>query len=594
MIRTTLPLLLLALSATAADGRDASPAPREPAVFRFVQNFGTSDDWQPQGSLTWRTTLSNPGGLGAREGQGVTDESLSLHTGRLLVGGRGVLPGRALDWNLLLGGTLAANSRYEQRILTPEGRLDLAWRAGPDLGLTFSSRHGWREANRFMADSLRRRDWVTALGLRYTNEYLGELSARAGNRRAYLEGNPEDTRFVRGDLAGTLPGGMRVRAFGETLGYGLEDSLDFDLARNQVGLSVTGALPWDGHQHGELQRRWQEGRVHWLVNERVSLRPLPGHLLEARFGSDWSEWQRQDLFRRHYHAAWNWSPAQVWGLRLLGEGAWLRLDNADVDHERAVLAGPWLHTRPLGSLKDRQDGLRFLSDLDLQASLDAGLKQSVRWGDGVDVRFRDALLVPMRLHPSYGLTVEQRMDAEWLTLQDGDLLSDLGRPLATETPHELDSRLFVAGESGPWLGGSLRLGHRHGWQRHIGSEIVFPLDSLRNTLQHEAWARVVRGGQQWRASVSHIRHTQALPGREIEYRCALGWLAHPGRMVSGGGELVWRPRRDLLDERLWLRLHGDCHWRLLSARLQAEFSGASEDLGRRDTRCWFQLSRKLW
>jgi hypothetical protein len=92
------------------------------------------------------------------------------------------------------------------------------------------------------------------------------------------------------------------------------------------------------------------------------------------------------------------------------------------------------------------------------------------------------------------------------------------------------------------LGGGLRLGHRHGWQRHLGSEIVFPLDSLRNTLQHEGWARFARDGQQWRMSVSHIRHTQALPGREIEYRCALGWLAHPGRMLSGGGA-IWSGAR---------------------------------------------------
>lgn len=101
-------------------------------------------------------------------------------------------------------------------------------------------------------------------------------------------------------------------------------------------------------------------------------------------------------------------------------------------------------------------------------------------------------------------------------------------------------------------------------------------------------------GQQWRLSLAHIRHTQARPGQEIEYRCALGWLAHAGRALSGGGELVWRPGRQAIDERLWLRLHGDWHWRQLSARLQADFSGPSEDLGQRDTRCWFQLSRKLW
>lgn len=447
LVHALTPLLAMALVASAQDGSVLADPGAESGsrLLRLLPRVASGPGFQPQGSLEWRSTFSNPGGEDPRLGHGVTDERLGLHTGRLLVGARGLNGNRTLRWNLLLGGTFAGNTRYEQRILTPEARLDLAWRASETLGLRLGSRHGWREANRFMDDSLRLRDWVTTVGLQWQNDYLGELDLTGGNRRAYRNGDPQDTRFLQGELRGTLPGGLRLRAFGETLGYGLEDSLDFDLARNQVGVELAGALPWQGRQQGELQRRWQAGRVHWLVNERLSVRPLEHHLLEARFGSDWSEWQERDLFRRHYLAAWSWSPDPRWGLRLSGEGAWLKLDEQDVDHERAVLAGPWLRSRPLERWRNTAGPLASLSDLDLQASFDGGLKQSVRWGDGIDLRLKEALLLPLRPLPVYGLTLEQDLRAEWLLLQDGDVLEAQGRPLPTETPHEIDSRLALAG-----------------------------------------------------------------------------------------------------------------------------------------------------
>ncbi|MCB9473946.1 MAG: hypothetical protein H6678_09060 [Candidatus Delongbacteria bacterium] len=546
------------------------------------------------GSFSWRSTLSNPGADAPRSGAGFEDQRLLLHSGRLLVGARTANTGARLRWGLQLGGTLAENSLYSQRILTPEARLKLDWRQSSTLDLSLFSRHGWTEANRFMADSTRRRDWITGIGLDWRSEWLGQVDLRAGNRRSWVEGEAEDTRFLRGELRATLPGDMRLRAFGESMGYGLQDSLDFDLARNQVGVQLSGALPWQGRQHGELQRTWREGRVRWLVSEGLSLRPLPDHLFEARYSSDWGEWQDQDLFRRDWRAAWNWSPRAFWGLRLLGEGSWTQIDQEDVDHERAVLVGPWLHSRPLERFRLLTGPLAAMSALQVDGSLDAGLKQSARWGDGVDVQLRDAVELPVQLHPLYTLRVEQRLSAEWLMLQDGDELAALGRPLATETPHEVDSRLALGGESGPVLVQGLRLGHRHSWQRHLGSEIVFPLDSLRNTLQHEIWARQTMGGQQLRLSLSHIRHTQQIAERAIEYRCALGWQAIAGRMLRGGGDLVWRPERGALSERMWLRLHGELHWRQLEGRLQGEFSGDPADLGQRDTRFWLQLTRNLW
>jgi hypothetical protein len=339
--------------------------------------------------------LRIPGGRGCpRWAKGSRTRTSVLHTGRLLVGGRG-LNGRALRWNLLLGGTLAGNSRYEQRILTP-GRRGWTWPGvpAPTLGLTFSSRHGWREANRFMDDSLRLpRLGVRPVGLQYANEYLGEFSRQRGQSpRLPRNGEPEDTRFVRGELAGHPArrhacAGLRrdpgLRAGGQP---GLRP-----VTQPGRGGTVTGALPWQG------QPAWRAAAplAGWacaLAGERTgqACAPAEHHLLEARFGSDWSEWQRRDLFRRHYLAAWSWSPGSVLGPAPAGRGCLA----ASWTSRMWITSGPcWrapgCAARPLELAEGHgRTGCASCLALDLQASLDAGLKQSVRWGDGIDVRLK--------------------------------------------------------------------------------------------------------------------------------------------------------------------------------------------------------------
>lgn len=170
----------LALGTEATDG-PAGVAPGQDTfsdrLLRLVPRVVTGPGFQPQGSLSWRSTLTNPAGEDPRSGLGASDERLGLHTGRLLAGARGLSADHSLGWSVLLGGTLAQNTRYEQRIYTPEARLDLAWRVQDQLGLRLGSRHGWREANRFLADSLRLRDWVTVLGMSYTSEADGSKYA---------------------------------------------------------------------------------------------------------------------------------------------------------------------------------------------------------------------------------------------------------------------------------------------------------------------------------------------------------------------------------------------------------------------------------
>ncbi len=582
-------LLFLLVLATLPPRLDAGPAERLEALRRWDGGAG----WTMDGRLSWRSSWHNPGAEKALPGSHPAEKRLLLHSGRLLIGAHSTLASDSrFDWSLAAGGTLAENSLYAQRILTPEGRVRLDFRPLDWLGIGGQARYGWRLANAFASDSLRRRDLIAALNLRLVlPSFLpGELQLQGGNRRIFEEDFLEDQRFGRVDLRMRPLRDLRLEFFGESQGYG-RDSLDYELQRNTAGLRLSGRLPWGIRQEGQLSRRYREGRQRWLVRESLLLEPHREHRLALRLSSDWSDWQERSLYRRWIRGTWQWLPLEWVGARLQFRSDLRDFDEEVLSHERSIGLGPWFKLRPGAEspLARMWPGAR---DLSLDGNLDLGYLESSTWGKGLEGRLQADALLPVYWTKDLTSRLQNQLQLNTLRLQEAeDLAQRLGRPVEKELQAEVNNRLSLSSEASldRW-----RLGHRVHWQRQAGSELLFELDSLRNTLGNEIWLRMPLGSfQHLRLSGMHLRHTLANPMRAVEYRLTGGWQLQLERLRAGG-EAVWRPARRAIKERCWLNAFLDGRYRKLRARLSLQFAGDPKDWFNKDTQCWLQVERSLW
>ncbi len=536
-------------------------------------------------------------------------EGLSLHTSRLVVGARGRLPlAGSLRYSILGGGSYAVNSVYEQRILTPEYAADLRWSPVEAVELGVFSRYGWRRPNAFLADSLRLRDWINGLRLFLHPLDHTELDLVAGNRRLREDRRYSDRRFARGELCQRLPfwNGFLIRANAESDWYGLADSLDFELQRTLGGLTLSGELPGGVQVYSYSGQVYREGVRRWVFHDRIRALLFGAHRLSAEVGSDWSTLREERIFQRRLLAGWSWSPCRWGGFRARLRGRWIERNHVDVTHSRDAAAGPVLDYRPFDGSRSTADGepspkhggwKNAARDLHLKGHLLAGYKQSARYGDGVIgdglLDFRIPLLPPALLSSE----LRALAAAEYMRLLDAD--TSRAGPFYQWSAQDLDENqldfntsLSMSSRVNPQ--GRISAGHRADWKRHLGTELVFSDDTLRNTISNEVWVRVDRFRQNASLAGMLVNHLAASADRDTEYRLSLRWMYRVTRLVSLSLRGVWRPESGAFDERLWLRAFAEVSLNKLGLNLDFRFSGDPGDLGQRDTQAWVHMVRRLW
>lgn len=574
-LRGALPALLALLLAAApalAGALDwlgrlpAPPAYRPSAAFAL-------DGWIDHTS-TWVSDSSSAGWY---------KDDLSLHTERLLLGAHGRLAaGGGLQYQLRAGGTLAQNSLYEQRVLTPEFESRLDWTPISRLRLGAFARYGWRRPNYFMIDSLRRRDLIAGARLALRPLEHTELSAVVGNRRLFDEHRIRDHRFLRAELEQRLPAwrNFLLRAWGESAWYGA-DSLDWDLQRSLAVLTLAGELPGGVlvNSRSELVHRADTDRI--LGENRLRWNPTEDMRLSGNAGADYTEYEERSVYRRHADAAWRWMPWGVAGFEIKAENERVERDDVDWIHRRGARAVGLLDWR---SREPMAFGLRP----ETSAQLGGGWYQTTRYGRGWSGLGEAEIDLPAEPADWLALSLSERVRAELFHLIDRDLVA----PGANLNQIDADNVLGLSTTFFPRA--VLQGGLRADWRRHVGSDIVYSADTLRDTVSEEVWVKWRRSALQVSLAALNVHHVTDASPAPVEQRYSLHLRLQPWRVAALNLRGVVRPEKEGLPARMWLRAFAEFELNKLAVMADLRFYGDPEDLGDRDTQAWVHVVRRLW
>jgi hypothetical protein len=532
------------------------------------------------------------------------DDDLRLHTARLIAGAHGQLPAAGgLRYLARAGATLAQNSLHGQRVYTPELQGDLDWTPLPRLGLNVFGRYGWRRPNAFMVDSLSLRDLILGAGLTARPTDHSELALSAGNRRV-LDGEAvSDHRFLRAELEQRVPAWNQflLRAWGESAWYGLADSLDFDLQRGLAGLSLAGQLPGGALLHSNTALVQREGVRRVLGQNRLRWDLPRDQRLSANAGADFTKQDERRVLRRHADAAWRWMPLPALGGELRAGAERVLVDERDASHRRDVQALAVWDWKPLAAAAGRVEerdrvswndlarhALWLKRDLALRGELGGGWARTRQYGRGVTGRGALEIEQPLELFPWLGLSLREMARGELFHMQDRALVA----PGADKLQKELDHLLGLATTLLPH--GTLQAGHRVEWRRHVGSDLVYSGDTLRNTVSNELWLKRRGPRLSAQASAMAVGHLLRADPVELEQRYSLHLRWQPVRLASLNLRGVWRPQQEPLPERLWVRAFGEFELNKLTLTADLRFIGDSRGFGSRDTQAWIHLLRRLW
>jgi|GEM_PF-2181749 len=555
----------------------------------------TLDGWIDHTS-TWVSDSSYAGAYGA---------DLRLHTARLIVGAHGELErAGGLAWLVRAGGTMAQNSLYEQRIYTPEFQADVGWTPTPAVEVGVFVRHGWRRPNAFLIDSLRLRDLVLGARLGLRPLANTELGVTAGNRRV-LNGNAvADHRFMRAELEHRVPGWRQflVRAWGESAWYGLADSLDFDLQRSLAGLNLSGELPGGVNLHSSSALVQRKGIRRVLGQNRLRTTLWDHHRLSVNAGADYTELEAHDVYRRHADASWRWMPGTVLGAELRASAERVQVKDEDLIHRRDVMALAVFDWKPLAPAAAAVEaagrhqswahlvsrGLWLKRHMNLRGDVGGGWAETRTFGRGITGRATLDWITPVEPLPWLGFSLRSLQRGEIFRMQDRDVVA----PWADETQKELDQLTGLHSTLNPH--GTLQGGHRLEWRRHLGSHLVYSDDTLRNTVNNELWLKYRGRRLQGQISGMALRHLVEEDPVELEHRLSLHLRWQPVRLASFNVRGMWRPQRDPLPERMWLRSFIEFELNKLTLTTDLRFVGDPAHLGTKDTEAWIHVLRRLW
>lgn len=534
---------------------------------------------------------------------GSFQDDISLHTGRLILGAGGQLAVLGdMRYTVRAGATLAQNSLYEQRVWTPELEARISWAPVEPVRLGAFARHGWRRANGFIVDSLRRRDLVAGLSLTLEPLEHTELSLIAGNRLILDEEDESRHSFMRAELEQRLPflEHFLVRMWGESAWYGLEDSLDYDHQRSLGGLTLGGRLPGDVHINSHNTYVYRDGVKRVVGENRLRTHFGEHQRLSANAGADFSELREDRVYRRHADIGYRWMPWQALGSELkLGNERVLRND-ADWIHRRTALLSAVWGWQPLKNAEYDPDAagswagrtirrsLHMKRELSLAGHLGGGYMQSLRHGDGYLAQGELDLSQPVEITSWLAMSFREHVTAEMFHMKDRDLLA----PDADLNQVEAENLLSLGTTLFPQR--VIRFGHRIDWRRHVGSSLMFSEDTLRNTMSNELWASWRGHRLRTDLSVMFINHLVKDDPIDREERFSLRIRYQPVRTFALNLQGVYRPGKGGLDERLWVRAYADYELNKLRLSADLRFTGDADDFGSRDTQAWVHVLRKLW
>ena len=471
-----------------------------------------------------------------------------------------------LNYKLTLGGVLRGNTAFSTTQITPEYGVKTSLQPAKFLDLALFSYSRLRNPMQVFSDSLEYREFVhgVKLGARFSSGT--RLSIATGIRSQEI--NHRDSirtnqQFVQLHLDQRLAG-MQFRLTGESDIWSRDT-----LAGQHAGMT---SLQWYGSPVKNLH--WTASNSIYLTNDynfwrlshRLNYQLSQRQKVWANFSQGDFAYGTQTLLRRNYDLRYRFQWKAALGLDLVFRGNQVTVpDSLDIFHWRSYgISTHW----NVG----RQGFVR--------GNLDAGFKESFRYGKGIDVLLQAS-------------ESKQLLNLKMMTLQIRDDLSVEFFQRIDETGdprYDIRHKLRLTTNFLP--GGHYQLGNHIKVHSHFGSDLDFSPDTLRNAVIDELYFKTFSQKNQlavYYRTILDIRD----PDSDLRFSLNTRFSRRVTPNLSYNFNSSYRFQSEIYPDYLWLSAIMKFQTELFSYALELQSAGSPSTALEQDSRIWLRFVRQI-
>ncbi len=430
-----------------------------------------------------------------------------------------------MNYKVTIGGVLKGNTAFAKTQISPEYGIQTSLQPYKSLDLALFSYSRLRNPMQIMSDSLEYKEFVHGVKLSASLKSGTRLSVASGIRSqeiTHRDSIETSQQFIQMHLDQRI-GNMRFRLAGESDVWS-RDTLD---QRQQTMVSAG----WHGNLGKKL--RWTASNAYfltddytfWRLSHRLKYDLTQRQAVWARYTQGDFAYGAQTLQRNNYDLRYRYQWRPAIGVDLAFKGNRVSVpDSIDIFHWRSY----GLSTHWLGGSKRSFRG-----------NLDAGFKESFRYGKGVDVLLRtseswqvmNSKIVTLHMRDDISAEFFQRMD------ETGDPRYDISHKIRLTTA-------FLPGRS-------YQIGNHFKVHSHIGSDLDFSSDTLRNAIIDEVYFKAFRQKSQvavFYRTVLDIRDSE----NDLQFSLNTRFFHRVTRYFTYNFMSMYRFQSDVYPDYLWL------------------------------------------
>jgi hypothetical protein len=510
-------------------------------------------------------------GNGYVEGKvGYELDSLSEGTGKLIHLERfswGVRGGSGkYDYSLRLGGVLRGNTGNSYTSATPEYGVQTNFRPSARFDMALFSYLRLRNPMQVSTDSLEYREFVHGVKLKAIISQSTSLSVSTGlksSKLSYRDTVNVSQQFVSLKLNQKI-GGMQFRLSGET------DTWDRD---DRDGRSTgLASIHWYGTPFSKMN--WtgtntyfqSDAKNYWRMSHMLRYTYSPRHKVWANFQHGDFAYDSKHLLRQNFDIRYRFALNKILGLDLLMKGNRVGiLDSLDIYHWRMyALSSHW-----------RTSGLNYV-----RGNLDMGFKESYRYGRGLDLQINLSESVDLLRSKRFRLSVLDDVSTEFFKRLDDE----------DDLRYDFQHKLRITTEFSTTR--SIRYGNHLKIHNHLGSDLDFSADTLRNAVIDEIYFKS-------RGQKTHLAFYYRTVLALLEPENDLHFNLNSRIYHQFSPELnfsLWNNYRfgsDIYSDHLWLNATLKFQTNRASYAVEIQNFGPPESLSKQGSSVWFRFMRHI-
>ena len=505
------------------------------------------------------------GRMGYVRDTSLADGGYFIHLERLQLGGAGVLS-ESLNWNWKLtgGGIYQGESRYSNSSsFSPEYHFQSQLHPFKPISISLFSYYQVTDPVRIMVDSLVRTEWVN--GVRFDAQLPAQTRFGIGlGYRTQQRDSVETARqFFQAQLEKRLFG-LNFRVTAERDDWQIQRRADNPDFRQRAAISWHGrpfkGFSWTGsnsfYQQGETDYRWAFQEASYQRNR---------HELRGNYSYGDFQYGSRPLLNQKYTASYRYRLKPAFEVETIFRGS--KVQEAD-----SVTLFHW---------RSYQVGLNWQAGRDnfARGLIRTGFKESFNYGSGIATEFLAEEGWDILRSANFAWNVKDIFQGELFNVSDPvteDFLYDV--------EHQIQTTLLVNPRKPFQYGDRLQI------KNHIGVDLQFAEDTLRNAVTNELFVKLLRQRLQISVSYFDIWH---LTAEDLEQRINTRATMPLNRFTTLNLMGLYRFNSDIYTDYLWLSAFVKVNFVKFDYVLDFQFRGTPEDFGQQNTLIWMRFMRRF-